>query len=384
MSQICLWGQATLNYYLSKRSRIFVGSNVQFDKFSGTDVQMKYDSVKTDVMFSHSKIYYELIGNKFTFTAGGELMYTKFDETYSLINQYPTNFTNALSSNFYQVEYFPDEMTCLSMGLRGEYASIMDKFNVAPRLYVSHKLNDNHILSFTAGTYFQNPANNYLKLNRQLDYSYSDNLTLSYVYAEDREKLQLDLFYKRYSDLITYELNGIYSTNIGNDGNGYARGVDVFWKKNIGMLEYWLSYSYIDTKRKYLTFTERLNPGNIAEHSFKFETKYWVSPIKSMLAASNILETGKNSVFYVNGDIIKKKTPYYNNLKLSISYLPVQNVIVHFYVQNVLGRKNVYGYSGSAYSDKYVAVTNPSTRSYYIGFFYTFSAFGNKNQLNLF
>ena len=36
-----------------------------------------------------------------------------------------------------------------------------------------------------------------------------------------------------------------------NTGNGYAQGFDVFWRdqKTIKGFDYWVTYSYVDTKR---------------------------------------------------------------------------------------------------------------------------------------
>ena len=41
-----------------------------------------------------------------------------------------------------------------------------------------------------------------------------------------------------------------------NSGTGYARGIDIFWrdKKTIPLADYWISYSYLDTKRNYQDF----------------------------------------------------------------------------------------------------------------------------------
>lgn len=382
ISETYVYGQTTWNYAISKNSKLFFGSNLTIDHFQGTDVNLQGDSVQTNVLFNHNKIFFEHKKGRFTYTVGIEAFHSKFDQNYVFVNTYDSDITDLLISNFYQVAFNPIDKTCLSLGLRAEHASYIDKYNLAPRLYASHKLNDNHILSFSAGTYFQNPGNDYLKLNKALDFIRSDNMTLTYAYAKSRSKIQVDTYYKQYRKLITYDEGTFFHTNLNNNGNGYAYGVDVFMKGNVSMLEYWLSYSYIDSKKLHQSFSQSRMPDLISGHLFKFDLKYWLSPIRSLLGAGYHIESGSYGDVMINGRRTLMKTPFRNSLVLNLSYLPFNNTIIHFSCQNVLGSNNIYGYTGSTYQNKYRAETTPSKRFFYLTLLLTFNASKINDQLN--
>jgi hypothetical protein len=49
---------------------------------------------------------------------------------------------------------------------------------------------------------------------------------------------------------------------INNNGFGDAKGFELFWrdKKTIKNVDYWISYSYLDTKRDFLNFPYATTP----------------------------------------------------------------------------------------------------------------------------
>jgi len=380
-SENYFWGQATLNHRINNNSRLFIGSNFIMNKFGGTDVRFQGDSVETDVLSNHNKITFECRKDKFNYMVGLEAYYSKYDQNYIYRDTYSRGLDNLLMSGFYKLEYFPIENASVSFGLRAEYSSVIDKFNIAPRLYASYRFNVNHLLSFTAGTYYQNPSNDYLKFDRELGFTRSDNVTLSYAYAIKRSKWQVDAYYKRYKNLITYKEGDFYNVNFANDGYGYARGIDVFCKGYIKMLEYWVSYSYIDSRRKYQSYTVEKMPDLISNNLLKFDLKYWYGPVKSLFGIGYHIDSGSYSEFKINGVNKLMKTPLRNSLTLNVSYLPFKNTVIHLSCQNVFGSNNIYGYTGSAITNRYMPITSISRQFFYLGVFITFSDSKNKNQL---
>lgn len=382
LSETYVWGQSTWNYVINKNSRLYFGSNLIINKFRGTDVNMKGDSVQTCVLFNHNKFAFEHKRNQFIYSMGAEAFYSKFDQDYCLIKTYHSDIKNLLLSGFYKLTYIPTDLTCISFGLRAEYSSVMSKYNLAPRLYASHKFKDYHILSFSAGTYFQDPGYDYLKLNKNLDCSKSDNITWTYAYAKNKSKFQVDTYYKKYTHLVTYKEGELFHTNISNKGDGYAYGMDFFLKGYKKMLEYWVSYSYIDSRRLHQSYIGKRMPDLISGHLLKLDLKYWISPIRSLIGAGYHIESGSYGDVMINGRSILMKTPFRNSLTLNLSYLPFSNTILHFACHNVLGSNNIYGYAGSSYQDRYRAETTPSKHFYYLGIFLTFNASKINNQLN--
>jgi hypothetical protein len=270
----------------------------------------------------------------------------------------------------------------MNLGLRGEYSPYLKQFNLAPRVYAGYRLNRENIISASFGEYFQLPSMNYLKLTDNIDFTSVNKGTLSYSYVEKSSKFQLDTYYKKYNNAVTYSQGSFIPINIKNNGHGYGWGADIFWKSNLKTLEYWLTYSYCNTKKKYAYFPEKISPSYASDHSFNITLKYWFGSLKSLIGANYNFSSGVPYYNSINPYDKLGTTSYRNRLDISWSYLPKPNVIVHFGCQNILGYKNIYGYEYSqVYPELKKAITSPDTRFFFVGLFITFSHDKKLNQL---
>jgi outer membrane cobalamin receptor len=197
------------------------------------------------------------------------------------------------------------------------------------------------------------------------------------------------LYYKDYSDLVKYDtpmaMSGSHYTN---NGYGYAKGLDLFWRdsKTFKYLDYWVSYSFIDSKRDYKNYATAVTPNFVAKHTLSVVGKYWIKDWKSQLSVTNSFASGRpynnpNESAFMNG-----KTKSYNSLSLSWAYLLTQQKILYFSISNVLGNNNVFGYQYANSPDlngqfQRQAITQPADRFFFVGFFWTISGDKNKNQL---
>jgi hypothetical protein len=265
-----------------------------------------------------------------------------------------------------------------SAGLRGEYSAYLKKANIAPRLYLAYQPVVGNIFSVALGDYFQLPSMDYLKMTDNLDFASVRKVSAAYNYVKKTGTFQLDAYYKKYRNLAVYS----EEQTINHSGNGYGYGADVFWRSNFKTLEYWATYSFNHTRKKFDYFPEAVAPPQVAAHSFNVTLKYWMSPLKSMLSACPYISSG--SPHYSPVFPYKKLgvTPYHNRLDVSWSYLPKQWLIVHFGCQNVLGRKNIYGYEYSEINPGLRSeITASSKRFVFAGVFITFSKTKELNQL---
>ncbi|MDR0756382.1 MAG: hypothetical protein LBF85_00855, partial [Tannerella sp.] len=134
--------------------------------------------------------------------------------------------------------------------------------------------------------------------------------------------------------------------------------------------------------KKYDDFTEAVEPPHAARYSANLTLKYWIPSLKSMPAASGFISSGRP--FYSNNFPRTKlgETPHHSRVDISWSFLPVQWIVVHFGCQNVLGRKNIYGYEYSETTPGVRrAVTAASDRFVFLGVFITLSRSKTLNQL---
>ena len=212
---------------------------------------------------------------------------------------------------------------------------------------------------------------------------------MNFQYSKDNQTFRAETYFKAYNNLVTYDTPSIaFNSAFTNNGSGYAKGLDLFWRdgKSIKNLEYWLSYSYIDTKREYKNFPTAATPSFVADHSLSLVTKYFITDWRSQIGFTNSFSSGRpynnpNETQFMNG-----KTKAYNNLSFNWAYLISQQKILYFSVSNILGTQNVFGYdyaknpdSIGFYNRKEIIPT--ADRFFFVGFFWTISKDKKDNQL---
>jgi hypothetical protein len=371
-----------LNFYhtFNKQLSLSVAGNLVVDKFSGTDMQAKTDKLTTQNTWNHNKITLQYKNGIFTNRAGVEFICNPYTETYSSRQDYTTTLNNNLFSIYDDVKLFLTNNLTASVGVRGEYSGYLQKFNVAPRIYVAYRLNSRNIFSVSAGNYFQLPAMSYLKQSDGIDFASVTKGTASYSYVKRNSKFQIDAYYKKYKNVVTYSQGAYRAESFANAGAGYGWGVDLFWKNNFGLLEYWLTYSFNNTKKRYDYFSGKVAPPYVAPHSFNITLKYWIASWRSMVGSNYNISSG--TPYYSNTNPYAKSgtTPFRNRLDISWSYLPTNWIVVHFGCQNVLGYKNIYGYEYTGTGAKQ-AITDSDTRFLFLGAFFTFSKSKTVNEL---
>ncbi len=376
-----LYAQANVYHTFSTHWSLSAAANVVMDKLSATDVQLPGDKADDLTLFSHSKINLQYRTGALTNRTGVELICNPFEETYTSGQAYDLSVRNHLLAMYNDLKWFITKDLTLSAGLRGEYSFYLKSFNVAPRVYLAYRLQLGHVVSASLGEYFQLPDMNYLKYSAGLDFTSAKKATLTYSYTQRGKKFQVDAYYKKYDDVVTYTA-GAYTPVMANGGEGRSYGADVFWKSYFKQLEYWISYSFNRTEKQYDHYSTPVAPSYVSQHVGNITLKYWIAPLKSLLGAACNISAGTP---YYNTSAPYEKlgaTPSHHRLDLSWSLLPKEWIIIHFGCQNVLGHENIYGYDYSAVTPGLrQAVTSPEKRFYFLGLFITLSRDKKLNQL---
>ena len=174
-----------------------------------------------------------------------------------------------------------------------------------------------------------------------------------------------------------------------NQGYGYARGVELFWRdrRSIKNADCWVSYSLLDTKRDYRDFPTLAPPTFAARHTFSVVYKHFLPALKTQLGARYSFASGRSYFNPNNDDFHGDRTRSFNNLSLNAAYLIRQHIILYASATNVLGAPNVFGYDYASQPDAqgtYArrAVTPPAPRFFFVGLFITLSRDGKTNQLD--
>lgn len=115
-----------------------------------------------------------------------------------------------------------------------------------------------------------------------------------------------------------------------------------------------LSYSFNDSERFYLDYTEERTPDYASRHNLRLTAKYAIG--KAVIGLAESYASGRHFPYGT--------TPHYNSVDVNLTYLLSPKVIVYSSLNNIFGRTNCF---------RYDAVGNPVTASrdrfLYIGIF---------------
>ncbi|MBL7773470.1 MAG: TonB-dependent receptor [Chitinophagaceae bacterium] len=238
------------------------------------------------------------------------------------------------------------------IGVRAEHSSVLNAFNLAPRASMAYKVNKAGQLSVAYGIFYQKPEQQYIFKNSQLGYMRADHYIVNYQFQPKDRILRAELYYKKYHDLIKTNSYG-YTNAISNLGKGYAQGFEVFYrdKKTLKGIDFWISYSFIDTKREFLNYQKQVQPDFVATHTANFVfKKFW---IKKMFGINGTYTFATGRPYYNPNlqeaeNFMSEKTQPYHNFSISANYLRTIKKVFSVWVlsvNNPFGFKQVYGYN---------------------------------------
>lgn len=352
-------------------------------------IQFNADDIKQVNRIFHSKIVaVKDFSPQFSVKNGLEYYAKRYSET--LLDQSQTRqFADNLFNHFIEATYYFSNRLIVVGGLRSGHSALAKETWLTPRFSVAYKLNDQGQFSFAAGKFKQLAEEKLRIFQTDLKNSAATHYILNYFIVNNNRTFRAEAFYKNYGKLVTY--NGLASDpkNIALNGSGYAKGVDFFLrdKKTIKDTDFWITYSFVDSKRKFAAYETKVQPTFSPKHNGSVVVKHFVTAMKSLLGTSWSWNSGYT---YNDPNLpgeMQRKTKAYSDLSISISYLPKPNVILHVACSNVLGRQNVFGYQYAPQPDEegsYASkpVGQGAKRFLFAGLFITFSKDKKANQLN--
>jgi len=306
-------------------------------------------------------------------------------------------FRDNFNAVFAESDIFLTNALAAKLGVRYEHSSIIHRSDIAPRVSLAYRTGPEAQISLAYGIFYQKPESSQLFYTKNVGFTRATHYIINYQKMSRDRIFRIEAYYKKYEDLIkTVPLYYNYSV-YNNSGSGYAKGFELFWrdKKTIKDFDYWISYSYLDTKRNYLNYTEQLMPNFAARHTASIVTKKFFTKIKSGFNLTYSYATGRPYYNFVlaNGPKFELaeqgKTKSYQSLNFSAEYVPsigkpkAKTFIVLFAsMSNVLGYNAVYGYNFS-YSGQYKEpITPPANRFYFIGCFLSWGVDRSQDAIN--
>ncbi|MDP2889486.1 MAG: TonB-dependent receptor [Bacteroidota bacterium] len=356
------------------------------------DIQFDQTTVAKQIHGTHLKSVFSYpFSEKFIMKMGGELFSKKFTQNVQLPDKkHDNSFINHTFSGFTEAQIYASTKFVTRIGGRVEYSDYLNSFTVSPRLSAAYKITDKSQFSAAYGWFYQNPVDDYLLYTDLLKPERADHYTFSFQSSANSRTIRAELYHKDYKDLVKLTGGEFYlPTSYNNSGSGYAKGLDLFWrdKKSIKNGDYWVSYSYVDTKRDYRNFPEKAIPTFASKHNLSVVYKHWFGNLRS-LAGANFRYSSPRVFNDPNSPIFNgEKMLAYRSLDLSWSFLYRQHIIIYGAVTNVLDFKNEFGqrYSNNPDANGHypgAAIQPGSNQFYVLGCFITLTRKGNANQLD--
>lgn len=369
---------------------VFGGMSYTYGKTKVNVIESNIDDAENSF---HGKLKLKRhFSNRFKLYFGAEYFATDFEEDYAdnFVTAPTYGFNNNIASAFTEADIIFSKKLALKAGLRSDYSELFKEMTIAPRLSIAYKTSANSQVSLAYGAFYQNPNSDILKFNQDLKAQNTSHYILNYQYNTEGRIFRTEAYYKNYRDLIKYDSDfASFDSNFSNDGSAYAKGIDLFWRDNKSFknLDYWASYSYLDTERVYRNYPTSAQPNFANTHNLSVVGKYWIEDWKSQVGFSYGFASGRT---YTNPNLegfLNAKTKSYNSLSVNWAYLISPQKILYFSVNNVLGFKNINGYQYTNTPDMNGIFNRRSLQPaadqfFFVGFFWTLSEKGTDNQLN--
>ena len=364
--------------------------------FSSTYAKNKIGVEINDITDTENSFHAKLklkkrFSNRFKLNFGIEQFLTDFTEDFSnpsIAASY--GFNNNITAGFAEADVVFSKDLALKVGVRADYSSIFESFNIAPRTALAYKVSTNAQVSLAYGNFYQNPSTGALKFEQELEPQKTSHYIFNYQYVNNGRIFRAELYRKDYDNLVKYDTDlESFDSNFSSDGSGYAQGLDVFWRDNTSVknLDYWVSYSLLDTQRDHRNFPNRAQPNFASKHNFSVVGKYWIESLKSQIGFDYVHASGRPYTNPNTDSFLSERTKSFNNVSFNWAYLLSPQKILYLSVNNIFGFKNINGYqyantpnANGNFSRR--ALTPAADQFFFVGFFWTISEKGTDNQLD--
>jgi outer membrane cobalamin receptor len=385
------------NFYLNTSYKGILGNSWTIETglsytFADTEIGVFSSDINDVENSAHAKLKLrKRFNSRFKLSFGAEQFITDFKENYkdSTIDS-TYGYNNNITAAFAEADLIFSKKLALKVGLRADYSSLFSTTDIAPRAAIAYKSSKNGQFSLAFGNFFQNPNSAILKFEQDLKAEQTSHYILNYQYVNNGKIFRAEAYRKDYDNLVKFDSEfENFDTNYNSSGDGYAQGVDIFWRDNTSIknVDYWVSYSFLDTERDYRNFKTSAQPNFATKHNLSIVGKYWIDSWKSQVGLSYGFSSGRPYTNPNTNEFLSERTKSFNSLSVNWAYLLSPQKILYFSINNVLGFKNINGYQYADTPDfngqfNRRVLTPAADQFFFVGFFWTISEDGTDNQLD--
>ena len=342
----------------------------------------------TNRVFHAKGVAIKDFSDRFSLKSG--LEHFRFDYSEALpLEGLERSFEDQQLALFSEADLYLSNRLIFRTGLRTGYSTLASQTWIDPRVSFAYKFEHEGQLSLAAGKYSQMPVEEIRVNQSNLQNTEAFHYIINYFLSKNGRTIRAESFYKTYDGLITYEGGRFAYQNIQQNGSGFARGFDLFFRdrQTFENTDYWVTYSFVDSQRQFSTFQSQVQPGFAPKHTLAVVVKHFIPSLKSQLGTSWSMNDGYT---YTDPNLpgeMNSKTVGFRDLSLSWSYLPKPHLIIHLACSNVLGRDNIFGYTFSPTPNESsnfarLPIRQTGPRFLFLGIFITLSKDKSANQLN--
>lgn len=278
---------------------------------------------------------------------------------------FDTEYQSKIGTFFIEKSFELPHKVYLTTGVRNYYEFRREKYAFDPRFSLSWQPTKELTIATATGLFHQFPEP--MKYdpehgNPDLGPMEAKHYIISAIYKRENDIVRLEAYYKDYMKLIKEDDSLNYTLN----GNGYAKGIDFFIKKDLGRMSTRLSYSYVLARRDWNDFPYLSPP--------EFDITHNLNAIVNLNIKSNFLigtrfiySTGKPYT-PKGSDFRSARLPDYYKLDLNIYYIhsfyPGNFTVFYLMINNLTNRINILDYYNGEESEP---LTTPYKRLYYFG-----------------
>ncbi len=312
--------------------------------------------------------------NFFKWQVGMESMIRSHQDSYKghLIKSDQIGFS--IQSLFTTASFYFSPVLNMELSSRLEYTTINKQWNYNPRVALNYRIGTVS-LSAIAGKFTQLAENEYMVQNNRLPAGKCQHFIVGAYHSSHQRIYRLEGYYKKYNHLPVITPGGVTAT-----GSGFSKGIDAYFNDMslFRGFEYRASYSLNLSEREYGNYPYRDVPQYATKHNATLSLRYTVPVVNCILGVTNRFASGRpyhdpNKTGWMNSH-----APVYNSLDLSLTILAHKKLIIFASASNILGRKNIYGYTYDTAPSptgqyKGSPVKTAQNHFFYIGFFITLS-----------
>jgi len=300
------------------------------------------------------------VSPKIRLNLGTNLFMKNLDQGYSTPEEevpYKSDFRSPIGAIYAETEIKLTRRISTRIGARFEALSLTDELYLSPRLALAYKTSPFSQISLGYGQFYQQAQEESLIYNNALLSEKAAHLIANFQYGRNSRIFRIEAYYKKYDNLVKYEtLYNIEASSYNNEGDGFAQGIDLFFRdsKTLKNGDFWLSYSLMDSERNYQDNISSMTPSFISLHTLSIAYKHYIELTDSYVSMGYTYSSGRP---YVNPNISmvsQELTGSCHDLGFSIFHFTEifgKFTMLFAQITNVFGTNNIYGYRFASLPD---------------------------------